>query len=200
MDNTTIYINKYAATEQDKLPELAKSPAVSLPMVIEMKAFDRSNLSEVQRTTDNYSNQEKPKGSLQRTILSPCLPASCFCDLGQPPVSWSSLCYIAPSCPNTRKEQSRTKDARREMGFKPPHAVFRSSSQMFHFNCRKSLCSYARGINKLHQRKVTWSLKKVPNNSLEGKKHTHLSVSIGLSRNRKYLPLLPVNNYLRRPK
>lgn len=102
------------------MPVLSKTNCQSLqshlqfPMVTEKKAFDRSNLSGLQRTTDNYSNQEKPKGSLQRTILSPRLPASCFCDLGQAPASWSSLCYTAPSCLNTRKEQHRTEDARRE--------------------------------------------------------------------------------------
>lgn len=41
----------------------------------------------------------------ENPILSELLSASCFHGLSLDPVSWSSLCHISPSCPNTWPEQ-----------------------------------------------------------------------------------------------
>lgn len=73
-------------------------------------------------------------GSTRAAILSELLPASCFCGLSLAPVSWSSLCHISLSCPNTQPEQysygsrSNQEDGQgarwKHSVLKPSHTIF----------------------------------------------------------------------------
>lgn len=135
----TIFINKYAATERDKLLKLANPPAASRPSASYAR---RSSLNSLKFGGQQIITQSRRNirvhrrgPSYRRVFLLPVF------------VTLNCLLFPGPPCvtsflPVPTLGKNRAETTMHGGRNKPPRTIFRSPNPMF-------LCSHARNINNL---------------------------------------------------